>query len=113
MTKHYLADGLGNIWRQIFGRSLPTCWLGDRDLDGATDRLGVRSCEYIAAALDRLRTLGDITQRDIRNAEYRTFLLHGPAVGEYRESILFKLYEVQKPEGFQQTHLRRFGLKAL
>src|SRR3954449_3684070 len=98
MTKHDLADRLGHVRRRIFMRRLPPGRLRDRQLHCTND--GVRICagEDVAAAFDRIREIGQVSQCDVRDTKDRTFLLYGAAVAEYGERILLKVYEIDKSQ---------------
>jgi len=93
-----LRDGRRHVAHEVFGRRVPC----RRPLKhgGHTREYSFWVCagEHVAAALDGLRALRHVADRDCRYAEDAAFFLDRPTVGQHAVSVLLKSHEIEQAE---------------
>src|SRR5678816_4045292 len=80
VAEHDLRDRSADIFYKIFGGHTPISMLVKHRTDATQDGVWIRAAQHVAAALESLRTLGHVADRDVRHFENATLLLNGAAV---------------------------------
>ena len=70
--KYELDDGTSDVAHLVLRRGLPVWHLRQHQAHRPHHGIGLRPTQDVAAALERLRTLGDVADRDVGHAEDRS-----------------------------------------
>src|SRR5215213_10198875 len=96
VAEHDLRDRSADIFHEIFGRHTPISTLLKHCTDATQDGVGIRAAQHVAAALESLRTLGHVADRDVRHFENATLFLNSSAVTQDTEGVFFECDEIEK-----------------
>src|SRR5437588_10083621 len=99
IAEHNLRDGIAHVLDHVFGGRLPLSALIDDRAHATQYHVSVSPAQHVAAALNRFRSFGHITNRHVRHAEDGALFLNRPAIAQGTESVALKLYEIEETEG--------------